>query len=249
MQALYYQDQDATRFSIEAILSNIIILLCFVAGIMSDVAWYILAFVINVALVRWMLAVHELFHIQKYTQANAIVRLFLIPFSPLNLGYAEYRSLHMDHHKNTANPDDPDAFHIRGGHFRSFLGAFFFPEGSTINYLKKGSEPVKWIDVSFRVVLFIGIAVVGGSAFWMTWVILRVNYAIAIWIFFHHLHYRQGDYGTFALPLPSLLKKYFQLVYGKPALMATMHHDIHHQFPRVAAIYLDQVRPLPNTTT
>jgi len=244
IETYYYQESDAKRFSHEVLFTNLVILSCFIVGLTLDVTWWLIALLLNIALVRWMLAIHEIFHIQKYEQVNVLVRLFLIPFSPINVGYTEYRHLHMGHHKFTAQENDPDAFHIRGGHVRSFIGAFFFPEGSTIKYLKDKTLPVNWLEVILRFVLFGVLAILGGAAFWLVWFMLRVNYAIAIWVFFHHLHYRQTDYGTFALPLPKILQWYFSLLYGKPAVMATMHHDVHHRHPRVAAIHLEKLADL-----
>ena len=234
----YYTTDDARALTTEVLITNGILLATFAGGIVGLIPWWIGALIINVALVRWMLGVHELFHIQDYKAANPLARLFLLPFTPVNIGYLEYRQAHLGHHRDTANADDPDAFHIRGGHLRSFIGALLFPEGSVLNYLQNEENVINWWEVALRLSLFIGLATWGGGSFWLYWALLRINYAISVWVFFHHLHYRNGEYGSFALPLAKPLKAYFGLVYGKAALYATMHHDTHHLYPKVMAVRL-----------
>lgn len=244
----YYQQRDMRRFKLEAGLCNSLILILFGYYILSEQHLWLCYLLLNIALVRWMLAIHELFHYYRADELNPLLRTFLIPFSPINIGYQEYQQLHTGHHRFTATEQDPDAFHIRGGHLRSFLGALRFPEQCSWDYLKNRSEHgVSNIGILARFVLFISLAWWGGVAFWLVWLALRINYAISIWIFFHHLHYRQQGYGSFELSLPALIQNGFALLYGKPALLATMHHDVHHQWPKVAAWHLPTLRPLLQT--
>ena len=236
----HYQPHDAQAFTREALLANGVILACCVLWIKAWLPWWSLVLPVNMALVRWMLALHELFHIQRYEQVNPWLRRLLLPLSPVNIGYDGYRALHMQHHQHTALENDPDAFHIRGGHVRSLLGAWVFAEGSTLACLRQKAAPVFNGNMLLRLALFVALAVAGGASFWGFWLLLRLNYAMAIWVFFHHLHYRSGRYGSFALALPAGLVRLLSWLYGKPAVAATMHHDQHHRYPRVAAIHLDK---------
>ncbi|MDH5300756.1 MAG: fatty acid desaturase [Gammaproteobacteria bacterium] len=240
-----YQASDMARFKLEVLLCNAIILALFAYFIGTGEHLWLCLILLNISLVRWMLAVHELFHHCHSEQLHPLIRSFLIPFSPLNIGYAEYQQLHAGHHAHTASEQDPDAFHIRGGHLRSLLGALRFPEQCSLHYVRQqagGYRPDA--AVLARLSLFVLLAWWGGMAFWIMWLALRINYGIAVWVFFHHLHYRQQQYGTFELPLPMLLQRGLALLYGKPALLATMHHDVHHQWPKAAAWHLPTLRPL-----
>jgi hypothetical protein len=237
----HYQPHDAKAFTREALVANGVLLACFVGWVDARLPVWLWLVPMNVALVRWMLAVHELFHIQRYQDANPLLRLLLLPLTPVNVGYEGYRALHMQHHDCPGLPQDPDAFHIRGGHLLSLLGAFAFPEGSTLAYGRQKPARPAYVGMALRLGLFAGMALWGGWSFWVVWLVLRVNYAIAIWVFFHHLHYRNASYGSFALALPAGLTRFFAFVYGQPAVSATLHHDQHHRHPRVAAIHLDKL--------
>ena len=235
---LYYTAVDGRRFGWEVGAVNIVLISLFLNQPFYPLPWWALAITINIALVRWLLLMHELFHIQSHADAHPLIRLLLVPFTPVNIGYAEYRQLHMGHHRYAATADDPDAFHIRGGHLRSLLGALFFPEVSTLKCLADPEIRINGPELMMRLALFVGLAWLGGAAFWSVWVWLRINYMISIWVFFHHLHYRGGAYGTFALPLPGVLASVLKRVYGKPVFYATIHHDVHHRYPKVAAVNL-----------
>ena len=236
--ALYYTADDGRRFGRGIGVVNAVLIGLFLIQPFYPLPWWMLAITINIALVRWLLLMHELFHIQSHADAHPLIRLLLVPFSPVNIGYAEYRQLHMGHHRHAATADDPDAFHIRGGHLRSLLGALFFPEVSTFKCLIDPAIRINGPELMARLVLFVGLAGLGGAAFWGVWMWLRINYMISIWVFFHHLHYRDGAYGTFALPLPGALASVLKLIYGKPVFYATIHHDVHHRYPKVAAVNL-----------
>lgn len=159
LDALYYTPEDGRRFGREVLVVNAVLVGLFLIQPFYPLPWWALMITINIALVRWLLLMHELFHIQSHADAHPLIRLLLVPFSPVNIGYAEYRQLHMEHHRHAVTEDDPDAFHIRGGRFRSLLGALFFPEVSTLKCLADPAIRISWLA------LFAGLAVLGGAAF------------------------------------------------------------------------------------
>ena len=92
-----------------------------------------------------------------------------------------------------------------------------------------------------RLVLFSTLFIISPSAFLTWWLVLRITYSINDFVFFHLVHYRSGVSGTFAIPLPLFLKLPALLIYGVDVVYATIHHDTHHNHPRVAAKHLPQV--------
>ena len=111
---------------------------------------------LSIALTRWMICVHELFHIVAADSVHPLVRLILIPFTPFNIGYDEYRKIHMGHHKYDASELDPEVYHIRGTHWQTFFAALSFPEQSLYRYTKQQDlKPSEWRDLAVRLVLFL----------------------------------------------------------------------------------------------
>lgn len=241
--SLSYTAVDAARFEQAALAGNVAILGLFIAYRQDWLTLWMSALLLNIVLTRWMLAVHELFHIVDQQRVHPWVAAFLIPFTPLNLGYGEYRAMHWGHHRHTGTDSDPDAFHIRGGHALSLLGALSFPEQSSLRYvMRHGLRGVRTDQILVRLGLFVALASWGGWHFLWFWIVLRVNYAVAIWVFFHHLHYREGRYGTFSVELPTGLLRALSWIYGPDSVQATLHHDVHHRWPRVAVWHLANLR-------
>jgi hypothetical protein len=71
--------------------------------------------------------------------------------------------------------------------------------------------------------------------------VLRVTYIINDFVFFHVVHYRGGQTGTFPIPLPAWLMYPFIVIYGFDVVYATMFHDTHHKHSIVAAKQLPRV--------
>lgn len=235
---LFATAEDGRRYSRTIVITYVVMLALFIIEHFQPLPGWLIAGVMSLALARWMLLSHELFHIVDYDQAPALVRLVLVPVTPINIGYAEYRQLHAGHHQDAASAQDPDAFHIRGGHLRSLLGAMLFTEICTLQALRRVDITIRWRDVGIRLGVFAALLAFDPRAFLAVWLWLRLNYGLAIWIFFHHLHYRAGQYGTYPLPLPGWLEQTLTWLYGRTVVVATLHHDVHHRHPRVAARHL-----------
>jgi len=93
-----------------------------------ELAWYWVTLLIGAPLARWAISVHELFHIPE--PHPLWVRALPITFSPINVGWKEYKAEHLGHHKQTANENDPEWWRIGGGRLRSFVGCLFVAEGA-----------------------------------------------------------------------------------------------------------------------
>lgn len=92
-----------------------------------------------------------------------------------------------------------------------------------------------------RLSVFIAMLIVSPPAFLYWWLVLRITYIINDFVFFHLVHYRAGQYGTFPIPLPALLRYPLLAIYGIDVVYATMHHDVHHEHPLIAAKYLPRI--------
>ena len=85
------------------------------------------------------------------------------------------------------------------------------------------------------------------SAFLVTWLTLKVIFAVDIWMFTRFLHYRSGEYGTFTMPIPPFLLKATKIIYGDNLIMALIYHPVHHRWPKIAAWNLPKMNKHLNT--
>ena len=232
-------NKDALEYQAKLTFFTLAIYGCFAAYVMGWMSVWWMSAVVSVLVTRWMIAFHELFHLKKAEELDLLSRIGPIPFAPLNLGYREYRHSHFGHHHHTASAMDPDAFHIRGGFLKAFIGAATQHEQATYRYISTHGLSRELASMMLiRLTLFTTILLVSPSAFLVWWLVLRVTYTINEFIFFHIVHYRAGLTGTFPLPLPAMIRYLALLIYGVDVVYATMHHDIHHMYPKVAAKYL-----------
>ncbi len=247
---LYYKKTDAKQFENEALLTNAILITSALLYGLGFFSLILLVAIVSICITRWMICVHELFHISKGNAVHPAVRLMLIPFTPFNIGYDEYQTTHSGHHRYNAGSDDPEGYHIRKSHFVSLLISMVYPEQSFLRYLKRHNLTfIQWVRVGIRLFLFLGLFALLQENFIVFWLVLRVCYGVNIWIFFHALHNKDGEYGTYAVVLPVSVKKLYQLLYGEHSLEATLHHNIHHQWPKMAYWHLAQHQTGAITTT
>ena len=240
--AYYANNSDAIEYQLKIILFTFALYACFAAYLLNWLGLWWMVAIISVLVTRWMIAFHELFHLKKAEELDFITRLAPIPFAPISLGYREYRAIHIAHHQYTATEKDPDAFHILGGSLKAFIGAATQQEQATFRYISAhGLSRELAVMMSIRLLLFIAMFIVSPSAFLVWWLVLRITYIINDFIFFHLVHYRSGVGGTFPLPLPSFIKFPALLIYGIDVVYATMHHEIHHHYSRIAAKHLPLV--------
>lgn len=250
METYYADAKDAKEYHLKLFLFTFVIYGCFVAYANQWMSLTLMALITSVCVTRWLIAFHELFHLREAGALDFITRLQPIPFSPLNLGYHEYREIHRYHHIHAASEQDPDAFHIRGGFFKALLGSVTVHEQSTIRYIaKNGMSRELFVMMVFRFAIFTGLLGWNPQAFLIWWLVLRLTYIVNDFVFFHVVHFRSGKTGTFALPLPTWLKWVFIAIYGYDVVYATMHHDTHHRHYQVAAKNLPRVACLETGKT
>lgn len=130
-------DSDALEYQIKVIFFTMGLYGCFAAYSLGAVDLFSMTALTSVLVTRWMIAFHELLHLRSAEQLDLFTRLLPIPFAPLNIGYREYRLLHAGHHSYTDTADDPDAFHILGGHLKALLGAVTLHEHQLYRYIKQ----------------------------------------------------------------------------------------------------------------
>lgn len=238
-------NKDAREYHAKLFLFAVIIYACLLAYANDFLSVGLMAVIVSVCVTRWLIAFHELFHLRSADELDLITRFQPIPFSPLNLGYREFRDIHKGHHIHTATDKDPDAFHICGGMFKAFFGSVFLQEQATIRYIAShGLNRELLVMMVLRFGLFMGLLLMMPAAFIAWWLVLRLTYIVNDFVFFHVVHYRAGKAGTFSLPLPAWLMYPFILIYGYDVVYATMYHDTHHQYSLVAAKNLPRVTQL-----
>lgn len=193
-----------------------------------------------VYVVRWMLSVHELFHLRTSARVDPVTRLLPLVLSPLTLGYRELHDIHLRHHRHAATPQDSEYFQIKGPRWLGFLNAISVPEQAFFRWVyEKGIDRLLLSGMIIRLGLFGLLAWVLGGLFWAYWIPVRVAFGVSNFSFFYALHRDGDEFGTYPVDLPGWASVAFCWVFGKDAMLATCHHDVHHAHPRVA------VRALP----
>ncbi len=235
-------DRDAFEYQVKVILFTISLYGCYAAFALGAINVWWMAGLSTVMVTRWMIAFHELLHLRKAEDLDLLTRLIPLPFSPFNIGYREYQEIHAGHHRYAATIEDPDAFHIQGGHLKALIGTLTLQERQIIRYVSThGMSHELAIMAMIRLALFIAMLMIAPHAFLLWWLVLRLTYIINDFVFFHLVHYRTGKYGSFPIPLPALIRYPLIVIYGIDVVYATMHHDIHHEQPIIAARHLPRV--------
>lgn len=192
-----------------------------------------------ILVVRWLLAVHELFHLRNERQVDAVTRLRPLMLTPFSLGYRELLDIHRRHHRYTATPDDPEYYTRLVG----FVNAMSAPEQAYARWLAYRRMDLSLLrDILARLILFAAMIAGTGWAFFGYWVPVRIAYGAAYFSFFYCLHRRAAEYGVYPLRFSPLTERLFAVLFGREALYATCHHDVHHANARVAALLLPQAR-------
>ena len=242
-EALYGTDADASRLRLQSLLYNGLIYLHFGFALTGWLPLWTMLISAPVLVVRWMLATHELFHLRSETEVDFATRLLPLMLTPFSLGYREFLDIHRRHHRFTATPEDPEFFQIRGNKLAGFLNASTAPEQAYFRWLaKKGLDFPLLRDTAVRLTLFLGMIWLSGWAFLWYWLPVRLAYGASYFSFFYCLHRKGAEYGVYPLPLPAWAEKTFTALFGKEALLATCHHDLHHAHPRVNAFQLPSIR-------
>lgn len=217
---LYGDDVDARRFNRQIHGCLVLLYLHFGLVLLGWLPGWTMFLSAPVLVVRWMLSMHELFHLHTAREVDACTRLLCLMLTPFFLGYREMRDMHRGHHRHMATPQDPDFFHIRGNKFCGLFNAMTAPEQMTARWLRRHGADAPLL---------------GHGA-------VRLAFGASYFAFFYCLHRRGNAYGVYAAQLPAWAAWLFGKVFGQDALLATLHHDIHHGAPRVRALDLPAAR-------
>lgn len=205
--------------------------------------WWTLCLSAPVLVVRWMLALHELFHLRPADEVDGFTALMPLAVTPLFIGYREYRAIHMGHHAHMATPRDPDYFHIRGTPLSGLLNAFTAPEQIFFRWVAAHPvDPAFLLGVVARLSIFAVLVALTGWQFLWYWLPVRIAHGLGYFGFFYCLHRRGEDYGVYPLRLAAWLQAALGMLFGRDAVLATCHHDVHHRHGGVAARHLPQCR-------
>jgi hypothetical protein len=161
----------------------------------------------------------------------------------LSVGYREQLHIHRSHHRHMATPADAEFYQLRGSPLRGFANAFTAPEQTWFRWVAaRGIDGPLVRDTVLRLVLFAALAGATAPVFLWYWLPARVAYGASYFVFFYALHRRGDSFGAYPLQLPPALAGIAALIWGRDVVDATLHHDIHHRQPRIAARNLGSSR-------
>lgn len=230
---------DAVRYRTLSLVWLALIYLHVVIALVGRVPSWSLIFSMGVLVPRWMLSIHELFHISNDREVDPLTRLLPLLLTPFQLGYREHRNIHFRHHRYMATPLDPEYFQLRGSKLWGFINALTVPEQSFIRWIiQQGMDAELMRGVLLRLSLFVLLVVVSKSIFLWYWLPIRLAYGVSSFSFFYCLHRRGESYGVYPQKFSRRAAWLFALFFGHDSLMATCHHDLHHATPGIAVRYL-----------
>jgi hypothetical protein len=239
LAASFATDGDARRLVITSLACVALVYAHIAAAALGLVPPWTLAITVALAVPRWMIAVHELFHLRSEREVDLITRLQLLLFTPLSLGYRENLANHRSHHRYMATPQDAEYYQLTGSRLAGFANAMTAPEQMWFRWVAEhGIDSRLAIETAIRCSIFCGLAVVAGSAFLWYWIPARLAFGASYFVFFYWLHRRGPEIGVYRLEVPRPVAAVLTALYGRDVVEATLHHDVHHAQPRIAAEHL-----------
>lgn len=241
----YATDEDARRYARAAAICNLAAYGHLLLAAAQWVPAWTLVLTVTILVPRWMIAVHELFHLRSEREVGWFTRLLPFVFTPLTLGYREQLATHRGHHRHMAVPEDPEYYQLQGGIARGLFNAFTAPEQMWFRWVaERGIDTPLARDTAIRLAFFTALVAATGTTFLWYLIPARIAFGASFFTFFYALHRRGPDYGVYPLDLPGPVARAATLLYGRDVVEATQHHDLHHAEPRVAARQLAGVRSL-----
>ena len=232
---------DARRY-LRATLVGTLAMYALLAGSLTGILpALVLVAVVPLVYVRLSLALHELLHIRPAARVPLFHRLAMIFDTPFGLGYREHRALHLRHHRCGAGAADPELHQIAGSHARALGNALMAPERSLVAWIRtRGVSAPLAREGGLRLAAFVIVAALNPAVFLLYWVVLRLSIGAAGFVFHHVLHNRDGELGTFALPIPDRVLRAGAWVFGTEPMLILARHRAHHLWPEL------RVRDLPD---
>lgn len=242
---LFAGDADARRLVATSLLCNAAAYLHLALAAAGLVPGWSLAVTIPILVPRWMIAIHELFHLRGPGELDPLTRLLPLLFSVPALGYRELLDNHRGHHREMASPRDPEYYQLRGSPLAGLANAFTAPEQMWFRWVaRRGLDRQLALQTLIRALLAAALVGASGTTFLWYWVPARLSFGLAYFSFFYCLHRRGSSFGVYRLVLPAALLRTATLLWGRDVVEASIHHDVHHAQPRVAAALLGRAREL-----
>lgn len=236
---LFATDADARRLTVSSLLCNAAAYVHLLCAAWSVLPAWTLALTLPILVPRWMIAVHELFHLRSEREVDPITRLMPFLFTFLSIGYRQSLANHRSHHRHMATPADPEYYQLRGNKLAGFANALTAPEQMWVRWVTQhGLDRELARDTAIRFALFVALIAVSGSTFLWYWIPARVAFGVSYFAFFYWLHRQREQFGVYPLALPVWLARVGRLAWGPDVMEAILHHDVHHAQPRIAAKYL-----------
>ena len=240
---LFGSDDDARRLTAVSLLCNgsaYAHLLLATGGMLPE--WTLLLSV-PILVPRWMIAIHELFHLRSEREVDPLTRLLPFVFTLVGVGYRELLVNHRSHHRHMTTPLDAEYFQLRGSPLVGLFNAFSAPEQLWFRWIAEhGMDGTLLPGTLIRLALILALIGAAGTTFLWYWIPARVAFGLSYFIFFYCLHRRGTAFGVYPLVLPGALARVAKLLWGRDVVEATLHHDVHHAQPRIAARHLAEAR-------
>jgi len=242
-------DADAARLTRNSLLCIALIYVDLAAAAVGWVPVWTLTVIVSLLVPRWMIAIHELFHLRSEREVDPVTRLQVLLFNPLSLGYRETLVNHRSHHRFMATPQDAEFYQLRGSPLAGLVNAFTAPEQMWFRWVAEhGIDRRLAIETVVRAALFVSLAWSCGATFLWYLVPARLAFGASYFAFFYALHRRGDAMDVYPLSLPAWLARCMTWLYGTDVVEATLHHDVHHAQPRIAARDLAASREACNLT-
>ncbi len=230
------------------LLSVMSVLLCLIPEITSVPAWAI--FLVNIPLtIRIVGMNHELFHEPpSKLGGNLLLRLNLHVYTPLTIGFDEYRELHLRHHAYDNSDRDPDFRMIRDGKHNALWRLALAPEYWFLYCMKHGILSRDfWLLHTGRMLVLAGyVALVGVENYLLLFLLpTKLAFALSFLVFSYESHTdATGKPRSIwnLKPRLTLLNRAIYWSIGPYAYNIAYHHATHHAYPWVSGVKLSDVR-------
>ena len=226
-------DRDVAALAYHGLLLGSFALLC--QGLLPPAVFMIVGLC---AYIRNFNAIHEGSHARKaaWNPLRPLRQAAMIVHGPLQLGRRELSKNHRLHHAFPGDPQrDPDAAVNSGPWWRAFAAAFFQPELTTVDFVRRAGE----IDPALRGALIYNAAVSAGllalagvDIVW--WIAVTRLGSTACWFIFDWALHHPAVYDRGELPLPRPVQLLWRVMFSRDNLNAVQHHALHHRYSFVA---------------
>lgn len=241
--SLFATDDDARRLATTGVACNVAAYVHLLLAAWNVLPAWTLLVSIPILVPRWMIAIHELFHLRSHREVDVVTRLLPFTFTFLGVGYRELLINHRSHHRHMAMPSDAEYYQLRGSKLTGLLNAFSAPEQAWFRWVAENRMDRELLrDSLIRLAVLLALIWSAGATFLWYWVPARVTFGLSYFVFFYWLHRRGDEFGVYPLAVPAPLARVATIVWGPDVVEATLHHNVHHAQPRIATRHLAQSR-------